>query len=482
MRKALGLMAVLLVAGSTAVGWCATTIYAAHDQVTFTQTILAGDPAAAEELSVQTYATYDDRLFWDSTTNLHGDAPQTQTEYRFYNTEQEYQSDQSYPGVTIYSATQSGGSNFLDTPKYRQNGLERAYQELYDSAANGQEVKKTIRVADYCEYYPLEGFIGLAGINYDFGIWRYQDSNSADLMVQKKLQEFFRIPVLPTEQLTISLTKYSDGSLGTGTSNEAGEQFYLETQSTVTPTTCYFTFNTHTSEGNIVDTSLIPGGYGIYALDYTAGVVQIREDGITQVTENGMLQLDSLRMVYPIDATEELLQLGQWEADGTLLLYTRIENDYYLTIIATDTMHQVQRLKLHSAQTDSSAWYNLFQNDDYIVTIIDQTVTVLLPNGDGTFHIDMQTSAMADSSYLPWSVDGKAIAYQDGRLAFATEGYNKDTGMRDNVSFDLIVLDAHGIQLCANYQSSLQNDLTESYSSDEIVRLIYDHPIQLAWK
>lgn len=87
MRKSLGLVIVLLLFGSVSAIWCARMIYAEHDQVRFTETVLAGDPAVADGLSIQTHATYGNYLFWDSTTKLQNGTPHTQTEYHFFNTE-----------------------------------------------------------------------------------------------------------------------------------------------------------------------------------------------------------------------------------------------------------------------------------------------------------------------------------------------------------------------------------------------------------
>lgn len=483
MRKSLSLVIVLLLFGSVSAIWCARMIYAERDQVRFTQTILSGDPAVADGLSVQTHATYGNFLFWDSTTRLQNGTPQTQTEYHFFNTEQEQPYDQSYQGVEVYSAVQSSGNNFLNIPKYRQNGLERVYQELYDSAATDKEVQKTVMVADYCKYYPLEGFINLEGINYDFGIWTYGSGQSDSLEMWNMLQKFFRIPVLPTERITISLTKNRDGSLSTSSSgNEEGDQFYLDTKSVVTPQTCYFTFNNRTSKGNTVDTSLIPGGYGIYAFDYTAGAIKTLKGGGTRVTENGRLHLDSLRMVFPIDVTEEFLELSQREDDETLLLYTRRKNDYFLTIIEIDTMQQIQRLKIQSTQTDDGAWYNLLENDDFIVTVIDQTATVLLPNGDGTFRIDMQTPNTINLEYLAWQRDSNAMAYNNGKLAVAYEYVDQTTGFRYSPCFNAVIFDNTGLVFLAQYQSSLRNVLTDSYNLNEIVRLVDQSPIEVTWK
>lgn len=365
MRKAFGLTIVLLLLGSVSTIWCVRMVYAEHDQVQFTETVLAGDPAAAESLSIRAHATYNDQLFWDSNTVFNGNKPlTTQTEYHFFNTEQKEESENFYNGVELYSDIEGSGAYTMDmSNQIEPVGIDRAYQELYNIVQPGQELKKTIAVADYYDYYPLSGIIDLQGIREDFGIWRSYDP-TYDQSIPNKFEEFFQIPVLPTEQITISLVRDSDGATYTGSSNGEGEQFYFHTQSVVTPTTCYFAFNNRTNVGNIIDTSLIPGGYGIYAMDYTPGTVKLLEGGGIQTLGNGSVQLDSLRMVFPIDPHEEFLQLSQWADDKTILLYTRLENTYYLTAIEMDTMQPVQRLSIQATESEN---YNIIQNQDLLL-------------------------------------------------------------------------------------------------------------------
>lgn len=482
MRKAFGLMIVLLLFGSVSTIWCVRMVYTEHDQVHFTETVLAGDPAVAEGLSIRAHATYNDQLFWDSNTVFNGNKPlTTQTEYHFFITEQSEESENSYNGVELYSDIEGSGAYTMDmSNQIEPVGIDRAYQELYNIVQPDQELEKTITVADYYDYYPLSGIIDLQGIREDFGIWRSYDP-TYDQSIPNKFEEFFQLPVLPTEQITISLGKDSDGATYTSSSKEEGEQFYFHTQSIVTPTTCYFAFNNRTSVGNIIDTSLIPGGYGIYALDYTGGQVKKLREGVTQTVENGSLQLDSLRMTFPIDPAEEVLQLCKWSDEQTLLLYTKYKNDYFLTIIAIDSMQQVQRLKLHTKTDPETYGFAVLENPDFVVVVINQTVSVLLPNGDGTFRIDMQTQNTLSKLYVPWRVDGKAMAYKDGKLAFATEDYDESTGMRNAVSYNIVILDESGMQLYAKYQSSLQNIPQDAYNSNEIARLLYNHPLEVTW-
>lgn len=94
----------------------------------------------------------------------------------------------------------------------------------------------------------------------------------------------------------------------------------------------------------------------------------------------------------------------------------------------------------------------------------------------------MQTANTLDYSYIPWNLDANAMDYQDGKLAFAYEGYNQETGLRDAVDYEMVVLDEHGLQFWATYQCSLQNIRTDNYTSSELVRLLFNHPLEVAWQ
>ncbi len=98
MRKVLAIWSVLLVLGTAAVGWCIQTVYALHDQVQYTQTVLAGDPAVADGLTVQTNSEYKSQLFCHTAARMQQGAPHTQTDYRFYQTKQ----TQSHSDCRLY--------------------------------------------------------------------------------------------------------------------------------------------------------------------------------------------------------------------------------------------------------------------------------------------------------------------------------------------------------------------------------------------
>lgn len=481
MRKAMGILLFLLILCVGGISYCITIVYAPHDQVQVTQTVLAGDPSATEGLSIQTHTNYGQHLFWDTTVMPQGSAtPETKTDYHFSNFMQQEEYQYTPRGIEIYSDVGSSGSYNLGVMnKAELTGLDIVYQELYDKAVPGQEEKKTVYVADYYTYYPLSGYVDLEGLYQDFGIWNYMDPGY-DTSTWDKFQVFFRIPVLSEERVTVSVEKDSSGSYSTGLGTEDGDSFNFYTQGIVTPTTCYFAFNNRTTKGNQIDTSLIPGGYGIYCLDYIAGEEKQQGDA-TQTIQNGSLELDSLRLAYPMDPEEEFLQLSKWSDEKTLLLYTRMNNTYFLTTISLDTMQQVQRLTIQST-ADSSYGYQILESPQFLVTMIDHAITVLVPDGVGQFRIDMQTPNTLRDEYLPWNIDSEAMDYQDGKLALAYQGTSQYGSSRDLTSFETMVYDKNGLQCQTQYRSSLQNHMADSYSTSEMIILRNNHPIEISWQ
>ena len=91
----------------------------------------------------------------------------------------------------------------------------------------------------------------------------------------------------------------------------------------------------------------------------------------------------------------------KWPDDQTLLLFTKYKSDYFLTIIAIDLMQQIQRLKLHTETNSETYGFAVLENSDFVVSVINKKVSVLVPNGDGTFRIDMQTQNTLSNLYVP---------------------------------------------------------------------------------
>lgn len=85
-------------------------------------------------------------------------------------------------------------------------------------------------------------------------------------------RDFFKIPVIADEQVEISVSKGAGGrGISYGLKSTDSDSFSIRSESALTDDACYFTFTTRTVYGDIVDTNLIPGGYGIYRLPYFDG-------------------------------------------------------------------------------------------------------------------------------------------------------------------------------------------------------------------
>ena len=85
-----------------------------------------------------------------------------------------------------------------------------------------------------------------------------------------RLGRFFRIPVLQDEYVELGIDKNMDGT-GSGRSISSvmeGDRFWMNVESVITDDTCFFWFGNRTDKDRLVDTSRIPGGYGVYMLPY----------------------------------------------------------------------------------------------------------------------------------------------------------------------------------------------------------------------
>lgn len=176
----------------------------------------------------------------------------------------------SYRGVEInfyHDAATTGSDDVF--------GFSTAYQSLLDTLSPGESGSMTIRFADYYDEYPFEFSIDLPGVNYDPLVnWQDASADSEWLgeRAQAALGRFFRIPVLQDEYVELGIDKNMDGT-GSGRSISSvmeGDRFWMNVESVITDDTCFFWFGNRTDKDRLVDTSRIPGGYGIYMLPYGA--------------------------------------------------------------------------------------------------------------------------------------------------------------------------------------------------------------------
>lgn len=493
MKKALILFLVLVMLGAGCLCYAHVTTVDDGDEVTFDETIMYGDPSAVEGVTVNVNTHCNDQLHWQ-TTYVAGAKPQVETDYQF--TAQPVESEHivtsnfdlnNYIDITF-------GDDHIDSSV---EGLVKAYDELADKTAPGTERTETFLISDYIDYYPIHAYISLpdgAYFNTDAEIFYSSDGKTTVTYALQHLQDFFRIPVLPDEAIDFTVYKTPDGSVSTsghGSSN-TGDSYNMWSQGVFTHDRIYFSISTETNQGKYIDTSEIPGGYGLYMMPYS-----IYDDEAMKDNGNAYLEMndfsvaeihdDQLKMVYPLDVTTRVAYLETDAAEENLLMFTVEKDGGWLTVIDIDTMATVQRIQLSDDPQYAGFSLPRIFEDFIVVTVYGQyieRISVLTPSGDGKYDVQINVPLfnkdLEDNYKFFWRDRTDAYDWDGEKLIMCSPLNQVEGPITETPGFCLAVYDASGIQYFATYDSSL-NTGSSTGAYDYYVRMIDDKPLKVEW-
>lgn len=348
MKRALILFLVVTVLLSAGFIAAHAAVNSQKENVTWQEETLWGDKSAVDGLHVTAQNDFNHSLLW-TTTGILGPTLAPETEFSFSNGNHTSPFPERYTGVNlskIYSLHDIENFEWAEEKtKAGLTALNDYYQTCVAETPEGEERQYVVDLAQYLDYYLLDGTIDLPGqtiFNW-MGDWTGNQ-------VARVFNDYFRIPIVGAWRLDFTVDKnYDNVSSSSGMTADFSPEFH----GVAGENTCYFTFNAYVKEGVSADCSMIPGGYGIYAIDYTM------ENG------NAMLVFDSLRTVYPLDPAELYLDMTA-SADGKqLLLQTRDADNVYLTVIDIATMSKLQKLIIAPAD---EAYYDYRFLDNALVT------------------------------------------------------------------------------------------------------------------
>lgn len=479
MRRALIAFTLLFLLAAGGVAAVHMTVNEVRDQVVITEEVLFGDKAAAEGLTILAEAALDDgRLNWDTTHTI-GAQNVTETEFFFSTKRLDRPIHYEPEGLMISSKSSHAYWDWDEAESAEElSGLALAYWELMqDAPTDGEEVSRTVRLADYYDYYPLSISIDLPNYNMD---WNGKDDWSIGTPLTEEqmenmerlyaaLTDCLKIPVLPNETMEIDLTRIGDNVTSWGSSMGEGEWYDPCCLSAVTEDACYFIPHNRTNEDNLVDFSYVPGGYGIHMLRYRYS----EEDTIT------MVDADSLSMVYPLDEESRVLWFDHTTGNDRLLLVTLEESgETLLRVIDCDGMETVQEIVLY--EKDEVRTFGVAECIDNFVLLRanDGWITLLEERGDGTFDvaIDIPVTEEQQVSYgfhtVHWDGEKLVLAYPWERI---------DWQSQENCGFAVAVYDKTGALFVGKYTSSLDTKTYHYYSGDNCF-LWSKEPLHISWK
>jgi hypothetical protein len=198
--------------------------------------------------------------------------------------------------------------------------------------------------------------------------------------------------------------------------------------------------------------SQIPGGYGIYCLPY-----EVTDDGAVVYGEN-------LRMVFAIDPEAEVVQLFPSADDSRLLLVTREEGVYWLTVIDRAEMTQLQKFELLDNAEDQGVW-TLYPADDFFVLILGNLRFAVVSGtpGDG-YALDFTADLNECDAMVPYLASDAAMDFDGEKLAVAAEKQTGEFYSDKSCSFYLAVFDRTGLLYFGEYDSSLDVGNPDDYT------------------
>ncbi len=499
MKKSLIILLILLIAAVAGAGWAAADVNEAKDQIEIEEVILVGDREAAAGLTIFTRNTYDHHLFWDTVYAMEKDSAKAETEFRFSamrENEVWFSEDEGVRLESYYVFGFDPGSD-EEGPDY---GLGKAYQELYDTLEPGEEAKKIINVKDYLEYYPLHVELDAPGAGF-----YYMDDEEAYQVLDAEFEtrgsaveaamflwNYFRIPVLENEQLEIEVGKSAvsqTATIGGGKAmattaigqGNVGDYFGFTTVSAMSDSVCYFTFDTHSSEGQIVDTSELADGYGIYMLPFHEAD-----------QHDGGYEIENFANMYPLDPAIKVIDLSVSAGGKDLLLHAVEDGQYVITVIDTETKELRQKLSICEWPEDGYGWW-LYEYEGFLAAAVPQDrLMVVSRDEDGVYDLDLLVPVDHDEEddYPMYLNYNEAMAFDGEKLAVS-----RTMGGGSCTDFYVAVYDASGLIYYGEYYNSLsaENDNAYAYVGANWGYVYYDSnvpgceavledPIQLEWK
>ena len=410
-----------------------------EDRITISEATLAGDPAGAEGLIV----VFDSCLYDRDTTKAEMEpdkyasknvitftASGPKNEYShvpaddayFAEEERRYFEDLEISRMNNYDGMSFGIRSWVSSSVYYENVIFQSedFQKRWEEAGRPGE----IRMSDFYDYYPMlfEGIAaryetesGSSWYNYSIiaeGRWWGETipiSAEEASEALKTCSEFLKIPVLPNDTWELVYDLNSSQWTRVGDSHYRPNFYRVWTDRTM-----WFTFDVTADDGSIVDTSLIPGGFGIYRMP----IYTIEKDGV--IAER--YDVDKTELFYPLDPTQKVVRLGLTGNGENLILVYCSEGVIRVRVIGSETGETKADIPLgnESDFTEAGSCYVTFAGEDYYVFQVvrtdkkadDSETFVLGKKPDGEWGIRMHTTGYASRQWR----DGTA-AYDGKRLA-----------------------------------------------------------------
>lgn len=499
MRKAWYILLAFLIVGLISFSTSHFVIDGSQDAVTWEEETIFGDKGAVEGVRVKTMNHMTHHLLWETEGAL-GSELHPETKFTFSNESIHTEMEITFRGLDMYANTDFlAGLAFNDNtnmPEYAQ----KKYADLiaycaacFESVSIGEEKEFTVDLGKYMDYYSFSGYLDIPGPTQVINEFDDRWTGTPDALIQA-IHDFFRIPILGEFKVIYSINRRQNGgSFGASyAGGPDGEVYTPQFDSIYMNDKCYLTFNAVAENGEVVDTSLIPGGYGLYR-------VNVRSDS------NGAIVWDTpiADMVYAMDPGEEFSYLEKSDDEKHIYIHTWQGNKLMRTILDESTMEVLQKFALYE-RTDfqkyeqyeviGDYYWEVKQYDDFLAVLKysinnvkseTNTVTVFAEDEQGLYHhqftvpmspeeVDVNDDLRIFSSVTAnLDYDGEKLYVIQNEYSDYKHGYARG----DSCNFFVLAYGPEGIAYIGKYHVNLsQINLDEEYWSSS-VQPWYDNPV-----
>lgn len=444
MRKSRVIFAVLLAVLSV----CFVTIYGVLWQKTgkveLTETVLTGDPAAVEDLTITMHSTCNRNLYWDTSVT-----PGKTAETRF-RTELSTKYEKPVEFYADFDANLffNVGTHGLIT-EFKVDEFGDLYRTVADKTPAGESYAEILNLADYCEIYPVQFNLQYRNENnwkshyWDIGMARDDEQDP----ILKELSEYFSFPVKEDTMLKVTIGKNREGQVISSELEPQSSEPFVSSYSAGAAESLYFIVDAHASDGTLMDYSRVPGGRSLYRLP---------------IPQTGEPDLETLEAVLPLEDRE----IEYLMADGSgrqILLVTKQGDRRELQVLDAESAELVQTLEL-----DGRNPVGLIAEDGFIITknylgaeFVEQDalLTLYLPHTDGKWEKQYTVPMAQDFERTDAYGGGWYLAPDKKRLVQLSRVYPpEEIGNRrynEGCGFIVRMLDDTGWIYAARFDSSL---------------------------
>lgn len=413
MKKTLAILTALVLIAGTLTVFCGTEINGLSSDVTYNLLEEKGDRRYLEGIKVRTMLHHDRVILWD---NIFDPLGNTETEVTFKKTGIPYDASKEFPGLDFLWYD----FNFMmyENEEFAEK-IQKAEEELSENPG-----KKTVefRMADYYDYYPLYFMLSLPGFRIE-KIFRDGLGNMTPVYYESlegsrsegflaKLASFIKIPVLQdvVREITVESEHAADGSVEMYSySSNVIDAFELTSYNAVFSDKCYFSFSNRTQgdegkEGRFVDTSLIPGGYGIYAFSFSETDIYYED----------------MKNVYPIPSDSTVVGLYGDEENSLLYLFLWEQGKYVFKVIDENTMTDISEIEIFDYSSAEDWVHTVIKENFALFVKNDFEIKVVERKADGTYAVSLGYTMPKDNEYKWTNIPfGGEYAFDGERLIIA---------------------------------------------------------------